>query len=164
MDLRKGSKRIKSIYKGENYIPGLMVNGRLWHGSPGDVRLVTSNSSYSGDIYFNIGKVAYNYTIPKMWAKPRVNFYTIHISAGGRMIDTTLDGGGRMFVFSGGSAANTAINQGGNMIISSGGIATNVTVSSGGFMYVNSGGTATNVTSQTGANIVVSSGGYITYA
>ena len=37
MDFRIGKKRIKAIYKGENYIPGLMMNGRLWHGSPGKV-------------------------------------------------------------------------------------------------------------------------------
>ena len=126
MDLRKGSKRIKSIYKGENYIPGLMVNGRLWQGAPGNVELANAN----GDA--NYHKVYYGLTIGGDSGREWVT-----IDSGGMVKNTTVNYDGRLLVFSGfadsttieyygsmtvayGSANNTLINPLGSAIITDG--------------------------------------------
>jgi autotransporter passenger strand-loop-strand repeat protein len=172
MDLRLGIKRIKSIYKGKNYIPGLIVNGRLWHGSPGKVHLLTkpiyTTSGTTIQKGIALGKVAYNYTLPKLWYEGHDYIDTALTSAqvdsGGRMIDTIVSAGGRLEVYFDGTVYSTTVNSGGKLDVYYGGTASRVTVSSGGYFYIYSGGTATNVTSKSGATIIVSSGGYITYA
>lgn len=108
MDLRKGSKRIKSIYKGENYIPGLMVNGRLWQGAPGNVELANAN----GDA--NYHKVYYGLTIGGDSGREWVT-----IDSGGMVKNTTVNYDGRLLVFSG-FADNTTIEYDGSMTVVSG--------------------------------------------
>ena len=131
MDLRRGSKRIKSIYKGKNYIPGLMVNGRLWQGAPGKVVLYPVDSKSDA----NCHKVYYGVDVDGSG-----KITTLSIESGGIVKDATVHNYGVFYVFKG-VADNTNVTYQGSMNVVSG-IANNTIVSGGGIMEVSYTGTA----------------------
>lgn len=128
MDLRKGSKRIKSIYKGENYIPGIIVNGRLWHGSPGRIAFTSGYDTWDGDkvYYGNIPETSASY----------VKILSGGIVSSASITDRTLE------VYSGGTANDITLDDDGSIRVYSSGTASNVTVNSGGIVYVAGAGSA----------------------
>ena len=174
MDLRRGSKRIKSIYKGKNYIPGLMVNGRLWQGAPGKVILYPIDSNSDA----NCHKVYYGLDVDVSG-----KITNLVIDSGGIVKDATVHYNGYFYVLSGvadntnvtyqgsmvithGIANNTIVTGGGIMEVSNTGTANHTTVEQDvyynmGFMYVHSGGTAHNTTVGNRGNVYISSGVHV---
>lgn len=63
-----------------------------------------------------------------------LNYDSMHVSSGGKAVDTTVYDDGYMRVFSGGEAMSTTIS-GGEMYVSSGGRATSTTMNDG-WMYI----------------------------
>ena len=174
MDLRRGSKRIKSIYKGKNYIPGLMVNGRLWQGAPGKVVLCPVDSKSDA----NCHKIYYGVDVDGSG-----KITTLSIESGGMVKDATVHNYGAFYVFKGvadntnvtyqgsmnvvrGIANNTIVSGGGIMEVSYTGTANHTTVGydrryGGGAMYVHSGGTAHNTTVEAEGYVYISSGVHV---
>lgn len=119
MDLRLGKKRIKSIYKGNTYIPGLIVNGRLWHGSPGKVAINASGFHGDDKVYYGLN----------------VRSATINVSSGGVLNSSHIPESSHIDVLSGGTVKNTSLGNGDNinMTVQSGGFVSNVKVDVHGF-------------------------------
>ncbi|WP_172668215.1 autotransporter-associated beta strand repeat-containing protein, partial [Yersinia frederiksenii] len=85
-------------------------------------------------------------------------FDTQNIRTGGIASDTTINSGGRQYIFDGGIANKTTINFEGGQYID-GGIANNTTInSSGGVQYISSGGVANDTTINAGMQSISSGG------
>ena len=174
MDLRRGSKRIKSIYKGKNYIPGLMVNGRLWQGAPGKVILYPIDSNSDA----NCHKVYYGLDVDGSG-----KITNLVIESGGIVKDATVHHNGFFYAYRGvadntnvafqgsmsvvsGIANNTIVTGGGIMEVFATGTANHTTVERDvynniGVMYVQSGGTAHNTTVGDRGQVYISSGVHV---
>ncbi|MBQ9789700.1 MAG: AIDA repeat-containing protein, partial [Lentisphaeria bacterium] len=83
---------------------------------------------------------------------------TVH--SGTTANNTTLNGGGAMYVF-GGTANSTTVKNGGGLYVSNGGNANIVTVSNMGNLYVSSGGVASSVVVTGGGFLNIHPGGKI---
>ncbi|MBQ7206887.1 MAG: AIDA repeat-containing protein, partial [Lentisphaeria bacterium] len=108
----------------------------------------TANSTVNdGDMYVFLGGTANSTTVNSAGS--------MMVSSGGTANSTTVNSGGRMYVY-GGTANSTTVNYGGRIVVSSGGTANSTTVS--GVMTVSSGGTANSIT-VSGGYMYISSGG-----
>ena len=183
MDLRRGTKRIKSIFKGSEYIPGLMVNDRLWHGSPGKVTFTSDFTNGGGDkVYYNIAVVSpvQVYISSGGFIKSSTITHSAYawVSSGGAVDNSTVESHGKISilsdgvannitaikkgvadVYSGGTANDTTIHSDGYMYIKDGGTANSTAINSGGDMYIEDGGTANDTTIHSSGGMGISSGG-----
>ena len=83
----------------------------------------------------------------------------VSLHSGTTAVSTTVNSGGRLYVFNGGDASLTTVNSSGGIYVSSGGTATSTTVHSSGFIQVTKEGAANSTTVGVGGKMVVYSGG-----
>ena len=144
MDLRYGSKRIKAIYKGNTPVPGLMVNGRLWHGSAGSITkdYYTDNTMSELASSVKMDKVYYSTWITDN-QKCKLN-----VNSGGKLLGYTTVYGQNMFccINSGGSASQAQVQSDAGMQVFSGSFVSDCNVASGGYLLAYGYGYAHDVT------------------